>query len=189
MKENNDNTKSNPTNSVSDELHALSKIKDMSFFVRSTEKQLIVGTKPHHLLYILFYSVYFFLPLLLIGKQLKEYCVLLFFYYPLFVLLIWNISRTSKILIFDLQNKKLTIKNNNVLGALIRKKVKLDFNEIADFEVEYLLNRNKTKSFNQVYLIRENAKKELLIKLAAFGASKINGNKFVELVKLLILVK
>ena len=71
---------------------------------------------------------------------------------------------------------------------LIRKKIELNFSEINDFEVEYLTNRNKSKTFNQIYLLRNNSKKILLIKLLSEGASKRIGNKFVELVNALLFI-
>ena len=132
------------------------------------------------------YSIYFAFPLVILGNQLHEMIILLLIYYPLFILLIWNISRTTKLLIFDLDNQLLIVKNNNVLGQLLRRPVKIEFSGITDFEIEYTTNRNKSKTYNIVYLIGTENKKVLLLKLVALGASKKNGNRFVELVNALI---
>jgi hypothetical protein len=176
----------NTIDGIYDGFKKLASVKGMSFFVKRKPNKLVIGAKPFHILYIVLYSIYFAFPIILFDKDLSGIYILLILYYSLFILLIWNISRTSKKLIFDFQNNTLSIHNNNILGQFLRKKVDLNFNEITDFEVEYLTNRNKSKTYNQIYVITTRGNKVLLIKLIADGASLRMGNRFVELTKNMI---
>jgi len=172
--------------SVKKHLQKIFEIRGMSFEVKSFDNTLYIARKPNHLLFILLYLIYFILPVLVIGNRFHELFYLLLLYYPLFFLLVWNTTRKTKSLLFDIDKKVLKIKNNNILGMIIRKPLTIKFDDILKFEATYISNKRKGKTFNQIYLVQPDSKKTFLIEIVAEGASLRNGNKFVELVSSLI---
>jgi hypothetical protein len=170
------------------QLQKLSEIRGMTFQCKINEAGLIVERKPNHILFIILYTVYFLLPVLVIGQNIRQLYYMLLLYYPLFFLLIWNTTRKTKSIKIDSDNRVLTIKNNNILGMLIRKKETFSFDNVEKFEAEYTTNKRQGKTFNHIFLKPKNVEKKIfLIELVADGASLRNGNKFVEVLNSLIL--
>jgi hypothetical protein len=177
--------KSDLQNALSD-LLKLSTLDKMTFSVVQTENNICIHSKTHNVLYLILFILYFLLPIMIVGESLKLLVSFILVYYSFFVLFLLNTTKMSHSILIDQSKQMVYIKNNNWLGKIIRKPVKISFSEVNDFLIEYRKIKGTSRRINRIYIETVHLKKISLIDVATEGPSLHNGRKFIEILSVLI---
>ena len=156
-------------------LEILASYKANALIVLKNEHLIVLKHIHFAFLYLVMYLLFLVLPLALFKDNLLANYPTLILYYVLYMLFIWNVSRTSQCMEINEQSQEIVIKNCDWFGKVVHRKKTIPFHAIKEFEAVFQSGKFGSGGKNLIYLNNQDGKKMVLLEIKSGGAGLQNG--------------
>lgn len=156
-------------------LQIIASFKKHALKVNKTGQIVEIRHRHERFLYLVFYLVLILIPLFIVKDSLKGLYPILFAYYFLFFLLIWNITRGTKGLKIDREKKQISFSNLDIFGKILHPAKEFHFDDVNTFEPAFESGHFGSSGKNMIQVKTKKNKNYPVFRIKSEGAGLTNG--------------